>query len=113
MSLQIKGTVKAILAEETGLSKAGKEWTKGGLVIDTGAQHNPDVAFTCFGDKMALLEKVTEGQEVDVSFNVSSREYNGKYYHSIDAWKIDVLSEAVESAPNFADQGDDKDELPF
>jgi hypothetical protein len=112
MSLQIKGTVKAILAEETGLSKAGKEWTKGGFVIDTGAQHNSEVAFGCFGDKgLALISKITEGQEVDVSFNVSSREYNGKYYHSIDAWKIDVLSEAVESAPNFADQ--EEDEKPF
>ena len=113
MSLQIKGTVKAILAEETGMTKAGKPWTKGGLVVDTGAQYNPDVAFGCFGDKgMALLGNITEGQEVEVSFNVSSREYNGKYYHSIDAWKIDVLSEAVDPAPNFADQ-DDEDEKPF
>ena len=112
MSLQIKGTVKAILAEETGMSKGGKPWTKGGFVIDTGDQYNPDLAFGCFGDKgMALLSNITEGQEVDVSFNVSSREYNGKYYHSIDAWKIDVLSDSVQSAPNFADQ--DEDEKPF
>ena len=114
MSLEIKGTVKAILAEETGTSKAGKAWTKGGFVIDTGDQYNPDLAFGCFGDKgLALLNGLTAGQEVNVSFNVSSREYKGKYYHSIDAWKIDLLSEAVDPAPSFAEQDEEKDELPF
>jgi hypothetical protein len=38
-----------------------------------------------------MLRKYCEGQEVEVAFNVSSREFNGKYYHNLDAWKINTI----------------------
>lgn len=90
MSLSIKGKLTQKLAVETGTSKAGKEWKKGGFVIDTGAQYNPEVCFGLFGeDKLALLNNFQEGSDVTVHFNVSSREFGGKWYASIDAWKIE------------------------
>ena len=90
MSLAIKGRIKTILDVESGTSKAGKGWRKQSFVVDTGAQYNPDVCFGVFGDeKIDMLAKFNPGAEVEVAFNVSSREYNGKYYHNIDAWKID------------------------
>jgi hypothetical protein len=89
--LSIKGKLKEKLTLENGTTKAGKDWKKQNFVIDTGDQYNPDVCFTLFGDeKVAILENFQEGQEVTVSFNVSSREFNGKYYHNIDAWKIEA-----------------------
>jgi len=89
MSLAIKGKINKILSIESGTSKAGKEWKKQGFVIDTGAQYNPEVCFSLFGDdKIEMLKNYSEGQHVEVSFNVSSREFNGKYYHNLDAWKI-------------------------
>jgi hypothetical protein len=89
--LSIKGKLKEKLTLESGTTKAGKEWKKQNFVIDTGDQYSPDVCFTLFGDeKIAILENFQEGQEVTVHFNVSSREFNGKYYHNIDAWKIEA-----------------------
>ena len=50
------------------------------------------MCFGVFGDeKIDMLSKFNPGAEVEVAFNVSSREYNGKYYHNIDAWKIDPI----------------------
>ena len=129
MSLSIKGRIKTILNVESGTSKAGKTWRKQSFVVDTGAQYNPDVCFGVFGDdKIDMLSKYRPGAEVEVSFNISSREYNGKYYHNIDAWKIDPIGSQVGgngSTPpppseepvtlNTADLSadDDDDDLPF
>jgi hypothetical protein len=88
-SLTIKGVVIHILQEESGTSKAGKEWKKKDFVIETTEDQYPKkVAFTLFGDKIDLLMKISEGQLVDVSFNLESREYNGKWFHNVNAWKI-------------------------
>ena len=115
--MEIKGRITKKLAVETGMSKAGKSWQKQSFVIDTGAQYNPEVCFQTFGDKCEMLNRFEEGQEVSVAFNVSSREYNGKYYHNIDAWKIEpLIAEPPSQGESLqaADLGSsDNDGLPF
>lgn len=119
MSLAVKGRISKILSIESGMSKAGKEWKKQGFVIDTGAQYNPEVCFSLFGDdKIAMLRNFGEGQEVEVAFNISSREFNGKYYHNIDAWKINPAGGAAAEggaapAPAIDDAPAEDDDLPF
>src|SRR5690554_7986353 len=93
MSLQIKGTVIKILNAESGVSRAGKEWKKQEFVIETQDQFPRKVCFTLFNDKVSLLDQIQEGKEVDVSFNVESREYNGRWFHNINAWKIDQVAD--------------------
>lgn len=121
MSLELTGKVKEILPTENGTSKAGKDWVKKAFVIDTGAQYNPDVAFGVFGqDKVDVVEKLEPNQEIRVFFNLTSREYNGKWYTQADAWKIELIGnqqpqpEAPIQAGNQAPVGDDdEDDLPF
>lgn len=126
MSLSVKGRITQILPVESGKSKAGKEWKKQSFIIDTGDQYNPNICFSLFGDdKIQTLRNFGQGQEVEVSFNLSSREYGGKWYHNVDAWKIDSLSAgASNQAPppssepaeplysNFKDD-EEVDDLPF
>ena len=90
MELTIKGTIVKVLDNESGTSKANKEWIKGGFVIDTSAKFNPEVCFSVFGqDKLDSFKDVMQvGKSVEVAFNVSSREWEGKYFHNLDAWKI-------------------------
>lgn len=114
MSLKITGKITDILGVETGTSKSGKEWKKQNFVVDTGASFNPSVCFNLFGEeKIAVLSSFAVGQEVEVAFNLSSREFNGKYYHNIDAWKIDAVSS--EQAPTSTDipPATEEDDLPF
>ena len=80
MGLSIKGKVEQSLPKESGLTKAQKEWVKQGFVINTGNEYNPLVAFSLFGEeKIAMLKGLERQMEVEVHFNVSSREYNGKW----------------------------------
>jgi len=119
MSLQVKGKVVKILEVESGTSKAGKAWQKQGFVIDTGAQYNPEVCFQVFGeDKIAqLIAPISEGMEVDVAFNLNSREWEGKYFHNVDAWKVTPTSAsttASDNAPAGSNDSDaEDDDLPF
>ena len=119
MSLAIKGKLVKALDAESGTSKAGKEWKKQSFVIDTGAQFNPEVCFSLFGeDKIAMLQDINPGEEIEVSFNLSSREYNGRYYHNIDAWRIikvavAVVSDPTDEAPFPAQSAAEEDDLPF
>ncbi len=102
MSLKIEGKIVAILPIEKGVSKAGKEWEKMNFVIDTGAKFNPNVCFQIFGGDKAgeFLATNKEGDSVTVHFNVSSREFGGKYYHNLDAWKVEQVDAlANEPAP--------------
>ncbi len=126
MSLEITGRITQVLSMESGQSKAGKEWRKQSFVLDSGAQFNPLVCFSLFGDeKINMLRDFGSGQEVKVSFNVSSREYNGRWYHNLDAWKLEGVgaagnagaaplpSEEPMPAANQDLSADEEDDLPF
>ena len=115
MSLQVKGVITKILEVEKGTSKAGKEWQKINFVVDTGNEFNPDVCFQIFGEeKVENFTKYNKvGSVVDVSFNVSSREFNGKYYHNLDAWKVFKAEDNVTENAAAADTTAPVDDLPF
>ena len=118
MSLSVKGKLSRKLSVESGTSKAGKEWKKQSFLIDTGAQYNPEICFQLFGDeKIAILNHHNEGDQVEVSFNLSSKEFNGRYFHNIDAWRIENLTKnganEIEEAPEFNAPATEEDDLPF
>ena len=117
MSLSIKGKLVKKLSIESGTSQAGKEWKKQSFIVDTGSQYNPEICFQLFGDeKINLLKGHAEGNQIEVSFNLSSREYNGRYFHNIDAWRIEGIEkseQASEDIPEFNSSDNDEDDLPF
>lgn len=94
--LTTRGRISYIFPEQSGTSQAGKEWVSQVFTIDTGSQYNNIVAFKIVGrekvDNFANYNKI--GQDVDVSFNIQCREYQGRYYTDLVAWMIkDVQTE--------------------
>ena len=88
--MEIKGTVKKLLDIFSGTSKAGKEWSKQELVIETDNQFQSIVCVTFFGDKVSLINNVTEGDQVTIQINLESREFNEKWYHNINGWALEI-----------------------
>ena len=87
--LSIKGSLIKKNEVENIESKDGKKWIKQTFLLKTSAEYNNQICFQLFGEeKIKLLEAYQLGDVIEVFFNVSSREYNGRYYHNIDAWKI-------------------------
>ncbi len=86
--MEITGNIKLILDTETGTSKAGKEWAKRQIVVTTQETYPQDIAIDFMGDKITQINKFEVGNPVTVSINIRGNEYNGKYYNSINGWKI-------------------------
>ena len=119
--MEIRGKLVKILDLEQGTSKAGKEWQKQTVVIDSGDEFNNLTAVSAFGeDKIKHLNKLEEGMTVSILCNVYSREYKGKYYHNIDGYHFsqqsdnDEINKAVDEELNGRIEMDRQDQnLPF
>lgn len=108
--MQQSGTVKQILPLESGESKAGKAWQKQTFVISfKDGSYDKILAISTM--KPELLTNISVGQNVTVELNVSSREYNGKFYTDATAWKITADGQAS-TIPAKLDEQDSSD-LPF
>ena len=95
--MEIRGKLTKKLPIETGISKNGKEWQRQAIILEQNTDYNPDVVISFFGDKIEKIKDVQVGSDLTVLVNVSSREYNGKYYHNIDGyWVADTVKKEVE-----------------
>lgn len=123
MSLSVKGKVVKILTVESGISRTGNAWKKQEFVVETQEQFPRKICFSLFNDKVSLLNGLTSGDDVEVSFDVESREFNNKWYHNINAWKIERVGQmpvVSETPPPFSSDdippehhGEEQDDLPF
>lgn len=99
--------------EKQGTSKAGKDWQSIKFVLGTEDQYNPVMAFSTM-KLINDIKSLREGQEVTVHYNIKCNEYNGNFYVSLDAWKMDGANAATPS-PTYTAQPikDDGTDLPF
>ena len=95
----MSGTVIHILPKQTGTNKTGNTWEKQDFVIQTGGQYPKKLCFAVWGDKIAKFA-VQEGQDLTVSIDVESREYNGRWYTDVKAWNIQAAGSSPASAPS-------------
>lgn len=110
--MEVIGKLVKKLEIEKGISKAQKEWQKQSIVIDTEAQFNPLICISFFGDeKIGLLKGLKQGDEIEVGINISSREFEGKYYTQVDGWKVNKTTET--EAPKIDSAPPEDDDLPF
>lgn len=99
MSFTVKGKLEKILDEVTGTSTRG-EWKKREFVITTqDEQYAKTICFTLFNDKVSLIEGFQPGTELEIAFNLESREYQGRYFHNVNAWRIQPAMAAAPGAP--------------
>jgi single-stranded DNA-binding protein len=85
--MEFEGVVFKKLPELSGTSAKGA-WRKQDVVFELPGEFNRKVCVTFFGDRAEDAASLSEGDAVTVSVNVESREYNGKWYTDVKAWKI-------------------------
>jgi hypothetical protein len=98
MSLIIKAKLIRILSQESGVARTGNQWKKQEFVVETLDQFPKKVCFTLFNDKVNLLSGINEGEELEISFDIESREFNNKWYHNLNAWKIERTVHKTENS---------------
>ena len=87
--MEVSGKIIQVLPEQGGVGKtSGKEWKLQAYVLETQEQYPKKVHFEVFGEDRIKANPCQLDDIVTVSFDIESREFNGRWYTSIRAWKI-------------------------
>ncbi|MGN0219694.1 MAG: DUF3127 domain-containing protein [Muribaculaceae bacterium] len=90
--MEITGKIILALPEQSGVSKAGNSWKKKEYVLETLDTYPKKVHFDFFGEKADQFP-LSVGQTVKLSFDIESREYNGRWFTSIRGWKAEAADQ--------------------
>jgi len=86
MAYEMTGTVKEIFDEQT----FGSGFNKREFVLTNEEDKYPqDISFECLKDKVTLVDQLKKGDKVTVHFDIRGREWKGRYFVNLVAWKID------------------------
>lgn len=128
--MEVTGKIIVALPEMSGTSKAGNPWKKREYVLETQETYPKKVHFDFFGER-ADQYPLAVGDVVRLSFDIESREYNGRWFTSIRGWKADKIdAEAASTSTSDTNiptpppavgsevappalGGDENDDLPF
>jgi hypothetical protein len=131
--MDFTGKIIAVLPKRTGTAKAtGNPWAAQEYVIEdaVNSQYPRRMVFEAFGEDRIAQFNIKEGEDLTVSFDMDAREYNGRWFNSVRAWRVDRTAPgaapAAQPAPFAASSqppqpapmpdfpaGDAKDDLPF
>ena len=89
MALEITGRLIQKLELQSGIGKTGSSWQKQEFVVETIEQYPKKICANLWGDKVDALAAVNIGDILVVSFAIESREFNGKWYTDVRAWKLE------------------------
>lgn len=90
----IRGQVVFVGQLQQGIGKtSGKEWKKQEYAIQTDGQYSKKVAFSLMNDKIAQAN-IQMGQTIEIEIDAQSREYQGKWYTELTAWRVNNLGNA-------------------
>lgn len=97
--MEILGKIIEVLPEKSGQSANG-EWRKQEFVLETEAQYPKKICFMIWGDKIDDF-KIQQGESLEVSIDLESREYNGRWYTDVKAWKVSRHGSDSNSSQSF------------
>ena len=132
--MEIIGKVVRLGALTEGTSARGP-WRKQDLIIETEEQFPKTVCLTCWTNQIDEIQKFAPGQTIKAQIDLSSREFNGKWYTDVRVWRFEPVgaTTAPAAAPQpmqqpmmhqtppaaapateyFPPAGDSVDDLPF
>ena len=118
--MEIKGRLVKILPAQTGQGRNG-EWKKQEFVLELEGTYPRKVCISAWGDKVNV-SLLVEGTMLNVHFDIESREFNGKWYTNLTAWKVETAEDSQQNIPPAPpietyqpdmDLPPAKDDLPF
>ena len=93
--MQLTAKLTAILPEQTGAVKNGP-WKKQDIIVETDGQYPKKICISLWGDKVDR-NILRVGNRLTISCDIESREFNGKWYTDVKAWKVESANESFSS----------------
>lgn len=105
--MDITAKIIEILPEQTGQGRNGT-WVKISFIVETQEQYPKKICFDAWGDRVDIVKGLNLNDTVKVEFDVESREYNGRWYTNVKAWRIEkqnagAAASGIENNPPLPD----------
>ena len=122
--MEITGKIVQLLPEQSGQGSRGT-WRKQEFIIEVPGNYPKKVCISMWGDNIDTFG-IKQGEDITASIDIESREYNGRWYTNVKAWKIARPETSNEGPPETSwpepsdqltsassQEGGDFDDLPF
>ena len=125
MSLELEG----VLIKKGEIQQVSASFRKQEFVIETDEKYPQKIQFELTQDRCGEVDKIRLNTPIKVHFNVRGREWNGKYFVNLQAWRIEPQGPKQEPEPQvnweehapkdgepqvvFAPKPVNEDDLPF
>ena len=87
--MEVTGKIIAALEKRTGVAKAsGNTWVVQEYVIEITGTYPKKVCFEVFGEERIKEFDIRVMDTLTVSFDIDAREYNGRWFNTLRAWKV-------------------------
>ena len=97
--MEIVGKITQVLPMQTGTSqRTGNPWAIQSFILETQDQFPRKVCIEMFGEERIKTNPIAENEIVTVSFDLESREFNGRWYTSVRAWRVQQGAVAAPAA---------------
>lgn len=80
--------LKGIIVKIGDIETISEKFSKREIVIETPGDYPQKISCQVSNKTIGLFDNKAEGQEVTASINIKGREHNGKYYNTIEIWKV-------------------------
>ena len=98
--MEITGKIIAVLPAQSGVSqRTGNPWKSQDYVIETHDQYPKRCCFRVFGEEKINQFNIQLGEEMTVSFDIDSHEYQGRWFNDVRAWAVNRNIQAPGAVP--------------
>jgi single-strand DNA-binding protein len=92
--------------------KISDKFTKRIFVLRTLEQYPQEIAIQLNNDRCSLIDSIRQGEQVEANVNLRGREYNGKWFNTIECWSLNIQTADKERIEELKVESNNQD-LPF
>ena len=97
--MEIEGKIINVLPAQGGISaRTGNAWKSQEFVIETHENYPRKCCFRVFGEDRLAAMNIQAGEELRVVFDIDAHEYQGRWYNTLSAWKVERVDAAAAQA---------------
>ncbi len=86
--MEVSGKIIQMLPLQEGIGRNGNPWKVQSAILETQEQYPRKVCFEVFGEDRIKNNPFNVDDVVTISFDIESREFNGRWYTSIRAYRV-------------------------
>ena len=90
MEIKVVGTIEKLMPIQKGVSSTGREWVRQDIVMSmANGQFVKHLAATIMGQERIDNFNLHVGDNIVAYLDIDAREYNSRWYNSINIWRVE------------------------